>query len=550
MEIRKENQVLMVNKTTSFKKQGKPNKGNFKKGGKKVVAPPKKPKAGPKPDTVCYYCKEKGHWKHNCPKYLADLKSGLIKKKDTTSGRPLSSSIELLRLRRSPAIFLLHHHHHAVVLEANRLGAEAQSENTCLKDELKKLKKKMKDEQEARHKAFVEADEKEGALRESIGNFLSIADMHVDRTNKLRVDSMSDALIFANESSKHIKDLLKKTKGALSRLFSMMFLKLDQNKTLGEMADTFFTDSPDAIEIPSTYSRVESSLNSSAIDESELVRRLRDQISRLNKDIAGLHTMTTLVKKKSKITAAIEQHALDCLRVATESLRFTASNESEENKRIHEKIAAMTDITHPKCELWSNRSKAIIVAKFEYRVEKVHYYFDKYHAHLTMAIFPWADLSGAPNGLGRTSSAWSGPIGLTHLHSRPRVSNPKLSLSRDVVVAIAVAELPRPSPAVSGDEIGRIRLASRQCTRWSASIWVWRPPPLAPKPTTPRVCTVRATIGCTSVFLDVVVLPCASLVRCWSSRARRTPGLAAAWRCRGQAVPPCRHGGTVVLCSR
>ncbi|KAK1677145.1 hypothetical protein QYE76_037993 [Lolium multiflorum] len=81
LEIRKENQVLMVNKTTSFKKQGKPNKGNFKRGVKKVVAPPEKPKAGPKPDTVCYYCKEKGHWKRNCPKYLADLKSGFVKKK-------------------------------------------------------------------------------------------------------------------------------------------------------------------------------------------------------------------------------------------------------------------------------------------------------------------------------------------------------------------------------------------------------------------------------------------------------------------------------------
>ncbi|KAK1604536.1 hypothetical protein QYE76_028209 [Lolium multiflorum] len=70
----------MVNKTTGFKKQGKP-KGNFKKGGKKTVAPPVKPKAGPKPDVECYYCKEKGHWKRNCSKYLADLKSGLVKKK-------------------------------------------------------------------------------------------------------------------------------------------------------------------------------------------------------------------------------------------------------------------------------------------------------------------------------------------------------------------------------------------------------------------------------------------------------------------------------------
>ncbi|KAK1627535.1 hypothetical protein QYE76_001850 [Lolium multiflorum] len=81
IEIKKEHQMLMVNKTTSFKKQGKPKKENFKKGGKKAAAPPEKPKAGPKPDAECYYCKEKGHWKRNCPKYLADLKTGLVKKK-------------------------------------------------------------------------------------------------------------------------------------------------------------------------------------------------------------------------------------------------------------------------------------------------------------------------------------------------------------------------------------------------------------------------------------------------------------------------------------
>nr|XP_051202426.1 uncharacterized protein LOC127316044 [Lolium perenne] len=85
IEIQKEHQVLMVNKTTSFKKQGKPKKGNVKKGGKKAAAPPEKPKGGPKPDTECYYCNGKGHWKRNCPKYLADLKSGLVKKKNGIS---------------------------------------------------------------------------------------------------------------------------------------------------------------------------------------------------------------------------------------------------------------------------------------------------------------------------------------------------------------------------------------------------------------------------------------------------------------------------------
>ena len=71
-EIKKVHQVLMVNKTTSFKKKGKGKKGNFKKNGKQVATPGKKPKPGPKPKTECFYCKGTGHSKQNCPKNLAD----------------------------------------------------------------------------------------------------------------------------------------------------------------------------------------------------------------------------------------------------------------------------------------------------------------------------------------------------------------------------------------------------------------------------------------------------------------------------------------------
>ena len=60
----------MVNKTTSFKKKGKGKKGNFNKNGKQVSAPMKKPKAGPRPDSECFYCKGNVHWKRNCPKKL------------------------------------------------------------------------------------------------------------------------------------------------------------------------------------------------------------------------------------------------------------------------------------------------------------------------------------------------------------------------------------------------------------------------------------------------------------------------------------------------
>ena len=51
VEIKKEHQVLLIDKTTSFKKRGKGKKGNFKKNGKQVVARMKKPKPGPRPET-------------------------------------------------------------------------------------------------------------------------------------------------------------------------------------------------------------------------------------------------------------------------------------------------------------------------------------------------------------------------------------------------------------------------------------------------------------------------------------------------------------------
>jgi hypothetical protein len=82
VEIKKEHQVLMVNKRTNFKKGRNDNKskGKNKKDGKSIAGSEKKPKAGPKPETECFYYKGTGHWKHNCPKYPVDKKNGKINK--------------------------------------------------------------------------------------------------------------------------------------------------------------------------------------------------------------------------------------------------------------------------------------------------------------------------------------------------------------------------------------------------------------------------------------------------------------------------------------
>ena len=62
VEIKKGHQVLMVSKTTSFKKKGKgKKKGNFKKNSKPVATQEKKPKSRPKPETECFYYKGTGH---------------------------------------------------------------------------------------------------------------------------------------------------------------------------------------------------------------------------------------------------------------------------------------------------------------------------------------------------------------------------------------------------------------------------------------------------------------------------------------------------------
>ncbi|KAK1602355.1 hypothetical protein QYE76_037440 [Lolium multiflorum] len=66
------NHVMMVNKTTSFKKKRKAKKG--KDAGK--TGTQEKPKGGASKETECFYCKGSGHWKRNCKKYLVDKKSG------------------------------------------------------------------------------------------------------------------------------------------------------------------------------------------------------------------------------------------------------------------------------------------------------------------------------------------------------------------------------------------------------------------------------------------------------------------------------------------
>ncbi|KAM0904955.1 hypothetical protein ACQ4PT_017682 [Festuca glaucescens] len=139
---------------------------------------------------------------------------------------------------------------------ANKLATEAQGKAADLKKELDLLKAKMKEEEQQKIEAQAQADKKEGDLRKSIESLLGDADMPIDRSNRLRVDSMSDAISFAVDSSDQIQELLKKAKGALSKLLLLIFLKLDQEKTLGKLVNAFFIDTDGTIEVLKHHSRL------------------------------------------------------------------------------------------------------------------------------------------------------------------------------------------------------------------------------------------------------------------------------------------------------
>jgi hypothetical protein len=59
-------------------------------------------------------------------------------------------------------------------------------------------------------------------------------------------------------------------------------------------------------------------------------------------------------------------------------------NLSEENKRVHERVNALTSLAHFDGVFRKNQSKAATVAKFQDRVQQVHRFFDKCYTGLKM----------------------------------------------------------------------------------------------------------------------------------------------------------------------
>ena len=59
---------------------------------------------------------------------------------------------------------------------------------------------------------------------------------------------------------------------------------------------------------------------SSAGSESGLVQQMKTRITRMEKDLLGIHAMAAVIKKKGELAVEAEQYALSELQKATESL--------------------------------------------------------------------------------------------------------------------------------------------------------------------------------------------------------------------------------------
>ncbi len=157
--------------------------------------------------------------------------------------------------------------------------------------------------------------------------------------------------------------------------------------------------------------------SSGALSEDDRIQRLRDRITQLEKDLRSTYALAAIIKKKGEIAADVERYALTELHKATESLncksldpciQFSSTgnvppkllfialpvislNRAEENKRIHERVHALTQLSSAEEIFWREQSKASAVAQFQDRVQQVHHFFDKCYKALRVVwrtMFP------------------------------------------------------------------------------------------------------------------------------------------------------------------
>jgi hypothetical protein len=162
-----------------------------------------------------------------------------------------------------------------------KIAATARQDVDSLRKELGQLRRKLKKEEKEKDDAQTQNKEREDLLHKSakalLGNvvvfslnfFYSSRILTSARTffcrscryissnsiGKLPAGSSADAISLAIGSSDLVQALLQKNKAVLSWLHAMIFPKVDQLKTLEQLADTFSVNTEGIIEVFKRTSR-------------------------------------------------------------------------------------------------------------------------------------------------------------------------------------------------------------------------------------------------------------------------------------------------------
>ncbi|KAK1663207.1 hypothetical protein QYE76_051366 [Lolium multiflorum] len=237
--------------------------------------------------------------------------------------------------------------------DAVKMAAAACQEVDSLKEELGKLKEKLKEEEASRLAAEARAAEKDDLLRQSSLALLEAADIPAAALDKIPNNSPANGVSMTLATHQLTRELLEKGKGAMTRMHLMIFPKLSQNKTLGQLIDAFAVNTKEVIEVFPVPSFVDDS--SGALPEGDRIQRMKDRITQMEKDVRITYALAAIVNKKGEIAAKVERHS------------------SEPCGRVH----ALTQLSSAEDIFWREHSKASAVAQFQDRVQQVHHFFDK-----------------------------------------------------------------------------------------------------------------------------------------------------------------------------
>ncbi|KAK1609244.1 hypothetical protein QYE76_032917 [Lolium multiflorum] len=160
---------------------------------------------------------------------------------------------------------------------------------------------------------------------------------------------------------------------------------------------------------------------------------MKDRITQMEKDLRSTYALVAIVNKKSEIAADVERYALTELHKATESLNFIALNRAEENKRIHERVNALTQLSSAEEIFWREHSKASAVAQFQDRVQQVHHFFDKCYKAMRVVWKTMFPLNAVPPTLLALMSEF-GLLSIANATGDLEALYPKVLLPANIIV--------------------------------------------------------------------------------------------------------------------